>query len=338
MSSKDWIEKRIENLIRRSEEFKAIEPNIANNFQSWTALKLIVLAIVVNFYTSIIRKYPFFENVYFIDALSGAGVCDMRDCPECVIGSPLLVSDMAGNFFSKMYFIEQNDNYRNALGKRLNYLNKNEAFELEKKNYEIKHGDANEKIPEIIEEIRKETNFENCNYLAFIDNQGFDVKWKAMSKLIEPYGDLLINFQTGSYAREWGKAKSGDTNSIKLLNEFFGTNFDEFAWSQVDGGDGLRNLYMNRLADEGREIQDYITIRSKKGRTFRYDMIYCTRKTRGGSPYIQVFKDVKPKIEKHTGDSVDKILKIMRGDYTSLDYFFPEKDKTEQKKLYSFES
>ncbi len=192
------------------------------------------------------------------------------------------------------------------------------------------------KIPQVVKKIRDETNFEACNYLAFIDNQGFNVEWKAMKELLKPYGDLLINFQTGSNAREWGNAKSGNSKSIKKLNNFFGVEYTSEDWSKIEGRDGLRELYMKMLKNNGRPVQEYIKVKGRKNKSFHYDMIYCTRETSMGSPYKKVIEDIKPKIERHTGDSVEKIIDIMKGKHSSLDYFYEtEKDK-DQKELGDF--
>ncbi len=131
--------------MEKSEELKEINPVATNQFQAWTGLKLIMLSIVINFYKTILESNDYFENIYFIDALSGSGICDLKDYPESFIGSPIIVSELAGNFFTKMYFIDQDDEYTDTLEKRLDYMVQNEEFELKEKNYEILNGDANKK-------------------------------------------------------------------------------------------------------------------------------------------------------------------------------------------------
>ncbi|ACV47688.1 hypothetical protein Hmuk_1574 [Halomicrobium mukohataei DSM 12286] len=99
------------------------------------------------------------------------------------------------------------------------------------------------------------------------------------------------------------------------MNNFYGNA----SWEAANSDDEFRTIYMSRLAETGRPVQEYIPVRS--GGQFFYDMIYCTRQTKGGSPYIQVLEDMKEKIEQLTGEDVERILRFMRGEQTSLDLF-----------------
>ena len=60
-----WLDKQIKDLLDTSSKFKSeiqkienIDPNICNDFEEATPLKLIFFNYTLNIYSSIIHKYP----------------------------------------------------------------------------------------------------------------------------------------------------------------------------------------------------------------------------------------------------------------------------------------
>lgn len=50
-SDKEFLEQRLNKLMRHADELKEIRPRVVNRFSAWSALKLMVLITTVNMYT-----------------------------------------------------------------------------------------------------------------------------------------------------------------------------------------------------------------------------------------------------------------------------------------------
>lgn len=324
--SSGWIEERLRRLKEHSDEILEEAPGVMNEFNSWSALKLILLSATVNMYTTILSNSNM-DNYYYIDALAGSGISKARDEDEYFVGSPIIATMMAKHPFKKMYFIEQDPDKADALRQRLQYLENELSQEIGREEYELIEGDSNKEIPDIVKEIQKETvsKGEKANILSFVDNEGLDIAMETIKELTEIYGDFLINFPTVAVRRQAG---AGHKDS---MNTFYGG--EEWRAANADSDD-LRAIYMGKLAGLERPIQEYIPVHS--GDLFYYDMIYCTRETSGGSPYIDTLQYMKEKIEPLTGEEVNKVLRFMRGDTTSLD-LFPEEEEDEDENQMSLE-
>lgn len=329
-SDKMFLEQRLNKLMRYADELKEIRPEVVNSFSSWSALKLMVLMTTINMYTKIIKDK--FNHFFFIDALAGSGVVKIKNEPMHIVGSPILAATIANEPFTHMYFIELDGDRAKALETRLDFLYTSTDLDLGEKNYDVLPCDANKAISSVIDEIEEKTSFTSCNYLAFIDNQRLDVNWKALRAFFRCWGDLLITFQTKGVGRVWGNAKDAKTpeeinRSVNPLQKFFGSDI----WKQATRIEDLPRLYLKQIAEQGKKsIQEKITIKGREESPFYYEMLYCTRETSHGSPYIEIPSYMKERIENFTGDSVKKVLQIMSGKQTSLNYFY-QKEKQGKK-------
>lgn len=307
--SQDWIKEKMQRLRRHSTELRNVAPDTTNDFSSWSALKLILLAATVDMYTNIIPEYR--DNFYYIDALAGSGISAFPEDDEYFVGSPLITATVAHEPFDKMYFIENDKEKAKALRERIEYIQENLDRDLQFDDYRIIPKNTNSAMDDVIEEIREETLYEgeSVNTLSFVDNQGLDVHYSTLNKMTEIHGDLLINFPTIAIRRTAG------ADYKTSLNDFYGNS----AWEAAQNDKEFRTIYMSRLAELGRPVQESIPVSS--GGQFFYDMIYCTRKTKGGSPYIKTLEDMKDKIEQLTGEDIERVLRFMRGEQTNLDLF-----------------
>jgi three-Cys-motif partner protein len=322
--SKDWIKSKLQRLRESSTDLWNVAPDVTNDFSSWSALKLILLAATVDMYTSIIPKHR--DNFYYIDALAGSGISAFPEDDENFVGSPIIAATMAHEEFNRMYFIEQDAEKATALRERLEYVEENLSKELQCDDYRIIPGNTNNEMDDIIEEIRQETLYqgETVNTLSFVDNQGLDVHYSTLEKITEIHGDLLINLPTIAVRRTAG------ADYKTSMNNFYGNS----AWEAAKDDDALRTIYMSRLAELNRPVQEFIPVRS--GGQFYYDMIYCTRETQGGSPYIQVLEDMEDKISQLTGEDIERVLRFMRGEQTALDIFGDDDEDEQQTGLGDF--
>lgn len=315
--SADWIEEKLRELRQDADEIWNVAPDVSNPFNSWSAIKLMSLAATVDFYTNIISGN--FDNFYFIDALSGSGCVTLNDGEEHLVGSPILTAAIAHTPFTNMYFTECDADKTRALRQRLDFVSDNLSYGLEKDQYEVRTGDANQLVPTVIEEIKEDSvyNKERAHILAFVDNEGLDIDFSTMESLTEVWSDLLINFPSVAVRRQAGAGHE------KSMNTFFGDN----RWKAANAdANELRAIYKGNISQLGRPIQRHIPVRSGDG--FFYDMIYATRETPKGSPYVNAFEYMEEQLEDISGEEINKVLQLMRGEKSRLN-LFPD-DENEQ--------
>ena len=316
--ARGYIYDRVEGLTEHSQEIAGAGDNVANEFDSWSALKLILHSAAVNMYTKVISEHK--NDFFYIDALAGAGA-SKYDENQYFIGSALLAAKAASEPFTKMYFVEGKKEYKEALESRLDYVFSNPHIDVqEPQDYEVIHGDANEEIPKIVDEIWDiATPNPSFNYYCFIDNQGLNVSWDTVESLAPtPHGDLLINYPS---SQAIGRNALRDEKSA--LNEFFGVELNNYDIPEEDVREYLKELYTSRLAGLERPVQESTYVYSGVG-SYSYDMIYATRETEGGSEYIEVIKYVKEFIEAFDGADVDDMLDIINGDQDTMESYYPE--------------
>jgi three-Cys-motif partner protein len=179
---RSWIEKRIEILTEFSDEVFDVQSDIYNSFNTWSALKLILHSATVNMYTTVASEH--FDDIFYIDTLAGSGVSEYGD-EQCFLGSPIIASKAATEPFSKMYFVEGDLKKKRALEERLKFVFENPDIDVqEPHDYEVYHGDVNDKVDEIVNDIWEVAKPNpNFNHLGSIDNQGLDFDWESMERV-----------------------------------------------------------------------------------------------------------------------------------------------------------
>ncbi|WP_323677560.1 three-Cys-motif partner protein TcmP [Halorubellus sp. PRR65] len=315
MDGPTYLKRRIDAVRQRSDEVLAVAPGVANEFDSWSVLKLILHSAAVRMYTDVHQGQET-GKTFYIDALAGSGVSKYSDS-ECFLGSPLVACKAAQEPFTKMYFIEANGDYARALKDRLEH-----AFSLPKftkpDEYEIIDRDANDALGDIAREIQSLGDYdERFNYYCFIDNQAMDVNWNAISDITPtPYGDLLINIPiTHAIGR------SANQNTMEALSAFYGIDMHGHATGDVTRED-LLQLYLDRIKNQGREVIESTRVQTDVG-SFWFDLAYATRKTGGSNGYMRVIRYVREFIESVHSGHVDTILDDGQ---TGLTDFTPDTD------------
>lgn len=319
---RNYIQSRIEGLKEDSEEFYSLAPERTNDFDTWSALKLILHSATVNMYTTVFRKNHYYD-LYYIDALAGSGVSTHDDQERCFLGSPLIAAKSATVPFEKMYFVEANEELADALETRLEYAFQEKGhIYTEPKQWEVLPRDANDAVPDIVSgmwrNLQKQDN--GLNYLCFIDNQGMDVEWETIESLApKPYGDLLINLPTSNAI-----GRNVDRNPSTVGN-FYGLDLSGINVPNGNMREFMRDLYLDQLSEVNRSVQVNTRVEADVG-SFYYDMIYATREIEEGNGYEKTIKYVRDFIEEvHSGD-VDRILEILEGQQKSLNSYLPEDD------------
>jgi three-Cys-motif partner protein len=328
MNVGEYVSERVELLQRDADEFYEIGDEVSNDFDSWTALKLILHLGAIEMYTTVHRSQGT-GDIFYIDALAGSGI-SKYDESSFFKGSPLIAAEAAKMPFSKMFFIERNERCRNALRDRLTYAFDQPAY-TEPDEWEVMGGDVNNQIGDVIDEIWKMSDFDTkFNYYCFIDNEGLNANWSVIDSLTpRPYGDLLINIPTtvmGMSARK---------GSINALNQFFPDDISREALGSTSRS-RLKRMYCDEVADSGRSVQERTHIDTDDAGSYCYDLLYATRDIEGGNDYMEVIEYLREGIERIHSGHVDDIISVIEDQQEQLSLAFPDEDV--EKRVPGFET
>lgn len=291
--SLEWIGDRINEIKTYTDELSKITDTYYL-VKEWTLLKLIFISSFVDLYTKIIPNHV--ENWFYIDLFAGCGVNQVISTSDLVLGSSLIAPCFARKPFTKMFLVDDDKEQTEALSKRITYLSRKDNFK--NLNPVIYTEDCNKIISSIVEDINEYKS--TYHYLACIDPYGMEIDWGTMEVLLElDYGDIMFTYQTQEIARTWGKAKSNQ-KSAETMTKFFGND----DWKYAKGRDDLLKLYENNLRIYRSNIIDVLI----QGKNFKYHLIFATRETKGGTPWLQAVTYIKDKIEEFGGERLIRTI------------------------------
>ena len=287
----EWLKSKVSMLKSLTDKLCRIS-NIHYEAHDWTVLKLIALQYWVDVYTKIIPRYK--RNYWYLDLLAGSGTNYIKETGDIVVGSSIIAYLFAHQPFSKYILIELDKTRCKALRRRL--------ISLGIKNLEI--------YPDNCNRVIEGLNIDVDHYLAFIDCQGLDVKWKIMEKLLRKPGDIILLFQTMEIRRTLGRAK--ELGMEKALTDFYGDK----SWIQAKNEKDLLEIYVNKL----RKYRSYVNNIKIRGEGFHYDIILACKKGK----YIRAWEHLKSRIEHMTSKAVRYALMMLKGELKGLEFFTRE--------------
>lgn len=295
-----WLDRKITNLEIYTSELSAINTTYYD-IKEWSVLKLIFLSYFTSIYTKIIPKRV--NNCFFIDLFAGSGINRVESTQDFVLGSSMIATCFATEPFTEMFFVEKDKEKIRALKERLDYLSAKEEFTWIKPI--LCQNDCNEVISPIVDKIQDYGKSGKIHYLAFIDPYGMEISWSSMEKLLEvEYGDIIFTYQTQEIGRTYGNAIRNPSYA-EAMRKFFG---DE-KWREARNREELLQIYKSNVRKHRKVVLD-VPI---KGRQFMYHLIFATRETRGGNPWLNAVDDCKEYIKNLGGEE-----RMIRA---SLDYF-----------------
>lgn len=309
MDASEYIDNRLQGLTKRSDEFLKLDEEVTNEFDTWSALKLILHSSIVDMYTRVHKDRT--DDIFYIDALAGTGVSTYDD-GQGFLGSPLLACREAEVPFTKMFFIESCEEKAAALRKRLDYAFSQPEF-TKPDHWDVYEADANKIIDDIKREIYSLKGDGLWNYYCFIDNERTDVNWPFIETITpNPKGDLLINIPIATaIGRNYGS---------QAVDEFFGSDTSVFKSREQ----GLA-MYESQIKRRDREKTVSTTIDGAVG-SFNYELLYATRRTKGGSKYIKRVEAVRDFLESTDAEKVRRRLTVTEGDQEEISEWMPDSD------------
>src|SRR3989344_2023355 len=298
-----WLDNQIKDLEETNSKFKEqiskiknVQPEIVNNFQEATPLKLVVLDYYLKIYSAIISNYIknnlFFENMIYVDLFCGSGLDRLKSKNDILIGSPLISILNHKSKFNKFFFCDNEESYCNALKSRIQTLNIN--------NVQIYNEDCNEVIDKIISDLNK---FKKPHSFFFIDPFSTEFSWNSMIKILKTYSDVLFTFMTPAINRIRDAAFAQPHNKTEVLDKFFGDK----SWN--DSSKDIVEIYKeNILKVRGKALIESVRIADY------YDLIFITNKTKKENQWMRGIIKAKKEIEANSKQAVKITLdKLKRG-------------------------
>jgi len=289
-----WLDNQIKNLEETRSEFKEeinkikkINPEICNEFQEATPLKLIFLLYSLNIYSSIIynhiRQKKYFDNMFYADLFSGSGLNMLKSKKDLLIGSPFIATLNHKDKFTKFFFCEGKVEYNKALDSRLKCLNTN--------SYDIYPKDCNKVVDNILTEIKK---FSRPHSFFFIDPYAMEFEWKSMKKVLENPCDILFTFMTNNVVRARKSAFSLPNNKTDILDKFYGNKlWKDRLKSEIE-------IYIENICKaRPKAIIETVRIGSY------YDLIFVTKRTKSENKWMRGIVQAKKEIEANS--TLDKL-------------------------------
>jgi len=184
---------------------------------SWAAEKLDYLCRYLNIFTTSMRLKNW-RGLHFIDLFSGPGKCKIKKTQQILLGSPLLAIKLK-HPFNKYFFVDFDHENIDSLKKRC------ETSKVAG-NIEFFVGDSNQLVKKIVQQIDLIDRqyiigkWPSMN-LAFLDPEGFELKWETVSLLGSiSRMDMIIYYPQMGLSREMPKdiANPVDTK----IDLFFG--------------------------------------------------------------------------------------------------------------------
>lgn len=299
----EWMKKKIKPLLEVEGQIKTIDPDVFYEPGPWCLTKLISLAYFVDIYTRIIPKVGVFEKMRYIELLSGAGLCRIKETGDIVAGSALIAATMCNREFDEYILVEADQKRADALQKRMKVITKNASIIV---------ADCNQYIDDIVNSIG-----DRDHYLAFIDSEGLEVDWVTVKKLLSKQGDLIFNFQSSMVARVVGRAKAGMKGDEKKLDTFFGDG----RWRELNSADEFLDGYVDKIHQDTNRKR-IVTLPVKGDGSYRYDLILATKVTKGRNPWMKPMESLRDTISEYDPEFIKKALNILTGRIVPLDRFF----------------
>jgi three-Cys-motif partner protein len=298
----------------------------------WSVKKLIILQDYIKPYLSILtakenNKYKYSDAWFYLDLFSGPGASQIKGTKTLVLGSPI-ISLLKGIFpikkrdeivsFTKWFFIEQRQDYVNALKMRIKKTFNKLEEEYGKKIFLnqdvfVLKGDCNAKISKVFDIIGKD--HKRISILTFVDTQGFtDIKWSTWETLLEKtFVDLILVYFTSGAKRN---VKSIDFDQyLPILEDWKKKKIKRSGISDKE----LVDILMKGICEKmGRSIKYASLPVLNRKKSEIYKIIWMSH-SKGAAKAMKNSIDFADKISIQDISNIFKILQRTQRDLTSFD-------------------
>ncbi len=198
----------------------------------WTERKLEAFAKYVSAYLNIMKKYPYWETIYF-DGFAGSGTRKSNYKSSVYLqlmlteqeerlykGAAETVLSLTDNLtFDFHYFIDSNEDSLEKLKERLT-----DFQEKSPNDFQFRPGDCNQHLLDLSKAMKSKKN--KYASLVLLDPFGMQISWDSIESLKETRTDIWILIPTGVIVNRL-LDKSCKLKSSKKLQSFFGLSKEE---------------------------------------------------------------------------------------------------------------
>ena len=324
-SDHGWLESHLDPVLKLGDVCKKYHPDVYNDYGNHTALKLCALKYYIDVYTNILKpdllRKIGCRGKAFIDVFAGAGLSKVTDDKKFVAGS----MPIAMNFhwrkkngteeepFDHYYGIEIKEKFHKALCER------SLCFKTPDK-FTIILGDADEKIDLIVKDIVKN----KYHYLAFVDYEGLSgLSWASLKKLLGyNKGDVMVTVLR-NMTREVGVVNSSNVSEERkrdTLERLVSLYSEDVINNSYDSLGNLNSdLLLNNYYELIKEYRENIVEMRIKGDTgYEYMLLYATKETSGGAPYVGAMETLKERLDRIDGNTVESVINVLRRGQSTL--------------------
>lgn len=304
-------------------------------FDVWSLKKLILLEYYIKPFLYIQENHNF--KCVFLDLFSSCGVNGEPNKNFNSMGSAV-ISVLKGiipnkkrkknNRFDKWFFIDYKDIFCSALKLRLTEAAKivkekfNEDLKIDK-DLRVLCGDCNQKVKEVIEILKKESEKDKIAVLAFIDPYTFtDIQWDTWKDLCSlKFVDIIFTFPIQTIERGYKNCKDlskylspSILNLIQKHKEIGKIPEHEFEQAYAKDISSLvsRSMHFYHLGISAKTLENR--------------EIYRTNLFSHCGPAVKLTIDMATKLDKLKSNELKQMVDQINGKMTCLTDFFNQKN------------
>jgi three-Cys-motif partner protein len=255
---------------------------IARDSGEWAEEKLDYLARYIWAFETSMRAKPWRER-HYIDVFAGPGKCRIERTGQILLGSPLIALTTEYPF-TDYFFVDIDPGNIEVLRKRCSYSALAQTVN-------IIPGDCNAVVDDVIRHIQAVDNrfiegiWPSLN-LAFLDPEGFELKWETVAKLASINRmDMIVNFPIGGLNRFMPIAVEQEHCQI---DDFFGGTEWRHVYREHTGRSGMARALLDLYKDKlvalgyqdvrgGEETGDEVLIRNTQRQAPLYYLVFACK-------------------------------------------------------------
>jgi len=315
-SDYDFIKESIEKSIERAKELQKIDPDVFDEYDDHSLLKLICIQYWIGFFTPIVAKH--FQSrgkpMIFVDSMAGSGITKTKKGISLCGSSPgaLISANDKKHPFDYLVSVEIDDNKASTLEKRLDKIKNNTKV------YVI-HNDIKNVSQDLKDKLKKSIAF------TLIDPQAFKgISWDSISPLLCTRGDIMVSWFEWELWRMRCSALS-DTNpssanaTMGRITNLLG-NED---WKNEDDPEELTNIFIKRVLNEcQKEHAEVFKIKRVSGGNYFKMILFTNNKAKKAA--MKWKANMERRLSHMNYDALSTLLDVGEGKMISLDQYTDE--------------
>jgi three-Cys-motif partner protein len=305
----EWLKDKLNRLEEMTEVVKKISPELYSevdpDYGFWSIKKEIALMYWSYPFQHIAKNH--FESFYYIDLFAGSGL--MKAENSFFVGSPVVAvnSTIRDKGFSKYICIEQAEDRKEVLEKRLNKV----CEHHQTCDPTVVQGDCNK---EILNALKEHAPKGNTCFLAFVDPQSYSqLNWSTLETLMSyGKGDIILNFPTMGLTRNLNNAECRRSISAFVGDDFW---IEEIGQLNIDS---FLDYFLSKMKRFRSEVH---SLKVKDERNHRlFDLVFAT----GSTGMNNALADLTEKLDAFNTKTIKGIYSVVAKGQTQMQDFYSQ--------------